>query len=177
MLKADLRARIERLGLQTRVKLVGPLPQAEVIREAHNAAVLAAPCVVGKDGDRDGLPNVIQEALALGTPVVSTDVTGIPEVVRDGETGLQVPQRDPAALAAALERLLVDPDLRVLLAESGRRLIEAEFNIRRNTERRRAMFRAAVAASGAPSRPGTVGPSQTQDGRENAPPVAVRETA
>jgi glycosyltransferase involved in cell wall biosynthesis len=143
-LEADLRAQVVRLGLQGSVELAGPLPQGEVIRQMQGAAVLAAPCVVGKDGDRDGLPNVIQEALALGTPVVTTDVTGIPEVVRDGETGLQVPQRDPEALAAALDRLLADADLRVRLAGAGRRLIEAEFDIRRNTERRRAMFRAAA---------------------------------
>jgi glycosyltransferase involved in cell wall biosynthesis len=148
-LRAELLAQAERLGLLGRVELVGPLPQAEVIREMHAAAVLAMPCVVGKDGDRDGLPNVIQEALALGTPVVTTDVTGIPEVVRDGQTGLQVPQRDPPALAAALDRLLADPDLRVRLAAGGRRLIEAEFDIRRNTEVRRALFRASVAATAA----------------------------
>jgi glycosyltransferase involved in cell wall biosynthesis len=142
-LEADLRAHIERLGLQGRVELTGPLPQREVIGEMRGACVLAAPCVVARDGDRDGLPNVIQEALALGTPVVSTDVTGIPEVVRDGETGLQVPQRDPPALAEALDRLLTDPRLRVELAAGARRLIEAEFDIRRNAERRRALFRAA----------------------------------
>src|SRR5262249_40026982 len=88
----ELQAQVERLGLHSRVELVGPLPQPEVIQEMRNAAVLAAPCVVDEDEDRDGLPNVIQEALALGTPVVSTDVAGIPEIVRDGETGLQVPQ-------------------------------------------------------------------------------------
>ena len=107
----------------------------------RNASVLAMPCIIGEDGDRDGLPNVIQEALALGTPVISTDVTGIPEVVRDGETGLQVPQKDPAALADALERLLGDPDLRVHLARQARLLIESEFDIRRNTARRRRLFR------------------------------------
>jgi glycosyltransferase involved in cell wall biosynthesis len=143
-LRAELQEQTECLGLGGRVELTGPLPQGEVIREMQQAAALAAPCIVAADGDRDGLPNVIQEALALGTPVVTTDVTGIPEVVRDGETGLQVPQRDPAALAAALARLLTDPDLRARLAAGGRRLIEAEFDIRRNTERRRAMFRAAV---------------------------------
>ncbi len=146
-LKGALQALSQRLGLGERVQLIGPRPQTEVIQEMHNAAVLAAPCIVGKDGDRDGLPNVIQEALALGTPVVSTDVTGIPEVVRDAETGLQVPQLDPGALAVALERLLSDSDLRVRLAAAGRRLIEAEFNIHRNTERRRAIFREAVAGA------------------------------
>jgi glycosyltransferase involved in cell wall biosynthesis len=142
-LEEELRARVDRHGLQGRVELVGPLPQCEVAREMQQAAALAMPCVVGGDGDRDGLPNVIQEALALGTPVVSTDVTGIPEVVRDGETGLQVPQRDPAALAAALGRLLADPQLRLRLTSGARRLIEAEFDINCNTEERRALFRSA----------------------------------
>jgi glycosyltransferase involved in cell wall biosynthesis len=131
-------------GLQDQVELVGPLPQEAVIKEMRGAAVLAAPCVVGADGDRDGLPNVIQEALALGTPVVSTAVTGIPDVVRHNDTGLLVPQQDPGALADALGQLLGDPALRVRLATSARRLIEEEFNIRRNTERRRRIFRAAV---------------------------------
>jgi glycosyltransferase involved in cell wall biosynthesis len=147
-LRPNLQEQIDRLGLQGRAKLVGPLPQGEVIDEMQRAAVLAMPCVVGADGDRDGLPNVIQEALALGTPVVTTDVTGIPEVVRDGDTGLQVPQRDPAALARAIDRLLADPDLRVRLAAGGRRLIAAEFDIHRNTERRRAMFRASLCPRG-----------------------------
>jgi glycosyltransferase involved in cell wall biosynthesis len=140
-LKPALRAQIDRLGLRNRVELMGPHPQGEIIKAIQGAAVLAMPCIIARDGDRDGLPNVIQEALALGTPVVSTDVTGIPEVVRDGETGLQVPQRDPAALASALEKLLLDSALRVRLATGARRLIEAEFDIRRNTERRRAIFR------------------------------------
>jgi glycosyltransferase involved in cell wall biosynthesis len=143
-LKDPLRDQVERLGLRGRVELTGPRPQSDIIKEVQGAAVVAAPCVVGKDGDRDGLPNVIQEALALGTPVVTTDVTGIPEVVRDGDTGLQVPQYSPAALAGAIERLLRDRDLRVHLAARGRRLIEAEFDIRRNTARRRALFQAAA---------------------------------
>ena len=99
--------------------------------------------MVGTDGDRDGLPNILFEAMALGTPCVSTDVTGIPEVVRDGETGLIVPQHDPEALAAALERLLTNPALRVQLATQARHLIEAEFDIRRNAARRRVLFQAA----------------------------------
>jgi colanic acid/amylovoran biosynthesis glycosyltransferase len=140
LLKHEIRTQVHRLKLESQVELVGPRPQSEVINEIQSAAVLAAPCIIGRDGDRDGLPNVIQEALALGTPVVSTDVTGIPEVIRNGQTGLIVPQRDPVALAAAIEQLLADPGLRVRLASNGRRLIEAEFDIRRNTERRRRIF-------------------------------------
>jgi glycosyltransferase involved in cell wall biosynthesis len=143
-LEGDLVAHISRLDLQNRVQLVGPVSQSEVVKEMHNAAVLAAPCIVADDGDRDGLPNVIQEALALGLPVVSTDVTGIPEVIQPDKTGLRVPQRDPEALAAAIEQLLEDPALRVRLAAEGRRLMEAEFDIRRNTLRRRAIFQSTL---------------------------------
>src|SRR5260370_10039263 len=146
-LRAALQEHIERCRLQDHVKLIGPRPQNEIAREMQAAAVLAVPCIVAEDGDRDGLPNVVQEALALGTPVISTDVTGIPEVVRDGERGLLVPQHDPPALAGALERLLADPELRVRLAEKARRFMETEFDIHRNTARRRAMFRLAVERS------------------------------
>jgi glycosyltransferase involved in cell wall biosynthesis len=142
----ELRARIDRLGLQDHVELTGPLPQGLVMKEIQSAAVLAAPCVVGADGDRDGLPNVIQEALALGTPVVSTDVAGIPEVVRDQDTGLIVPQHDPVPLADALDRLLTDAELRVFLAGRARELIEAEFDIGVTTARRRALFAATAPA-------------------------------
>ena len=81
--------------------------------------------------------------MALGTPCVSTDVTGIPEVLHDGDTGLMVPQRDPLSLANAIDRLLTDPGLRVRLATSARRLIESEFDIHQNAARRRAIFRQA----------------------------------
>jgi glycosyltransferase involved in cell wall biosynthesis len=142
-LQADLAGQISRLGLEGRVQLMGPMRQSEVVKEMQNAAVLAAPCVVANDGDRDGLPNVIQEALALGLPVVSTDVTGIPEVIQDDKTGIIVPQRDPHALAMAIERLLEDPALRVYLATEGRRLIEAEFDNRKTSQYRRTLYRAA----------------------------------
>ena len=138
--EVELRARIARLGLEDRVELLGPRPQRELVRLVQGAAVLATPCVVGADGNRDGLPTVLLEAMALGTPCVSTDVTGIPEVIRDAETGLMVPQWDPAALAAAIERLLEEPDLRVRLADRARRLVEAKFDVNRNAAQLREVF-------------------------------------
>jgi len=141
-----MRAQIARLGLEDRVELLGPRPQGELVRHVRDAAVFAAPCVVGADGNRDGLPTVLLEAMALGTPCVSTAVTGIPEVVRDGETGLMVPQRDPAALATAIGRLLAERDLRVRLAERARRLVEANFDVRRNAALLREVFYAACEA-------------------------------
>jgi colanic acid/amylovoran biosynthesis glycosyltransferase len=139
-LEVDLREQIERLGLQATVELLGPRPQDEIIPLVQSAAVFAAPCIVGADSNRDGLPTVLLEAMALGTPCVSTDVTGIPEVLHDGETGLMVPQHAPVALAAAIERLLDDAELRVRLAMPARALIEREFDVHRNAAHVRELF-------------------------------------
>jgi glycosyltransferase involved in cell wall biosynthesis len=139
-LAGDLDRQIDASGLSNRVELLGPRAQAEVATLVQKAAAFAAPCVIGGDGNRDGLPTVLLEAMALGTPCISTDVTGIPEVVRDQATGLQVPQRDPERLAEAIDRLLGDPALRVRLATAARRLIETEFDVHRNAARLRAVF-------------------------------------
>jgi len=139
-LEEQIRRQIADAGLTSTVQLLGPRPQREVIELTGGAAVFAAPCVVGADGNRDGLPTVLLEAMALGTPCVSTDVTGIPEVVRDGDTGVIVPQHDPAALAVALGRLLDDGAERERLATNARRLIEEEFDIHRNAARQRDLF-------------------------------------
>lgn len=144
-LEEQLRRQIGECGLTARVKLLGPRPQREVIELMGGAAVFAAPCVVGADGNRDGLPTVLLESMALGTPCVSTDVTGIPEVVRDGHTGVIVPQHDAASLAVALGRLLDDGSERERLATEARRLIEEEFDIHRNAARQREVFCSATA--------------------------------
>ncbi|MBA2389352.1 MAG: glycosyltransferase [Geodermatophilaceae bacterium] len=123
-----LRELITARGLTDVISLLGPLPQNQVRTLLAGSAVFAAPCVIGADGNRDGLPTVLLEAMALGTPCVSTDVTGIPEVLRDGETGLLVGQNDPADLALALDRLLGDPPLGVRLARNARDLVEADFD-------------------------------------------------
>jgi glycosyltransferase involved in cell wall biosynthesis len=153
--EANLRAQIAGAGLSGTVTLEGPRPQPEVFAAMRRAAVLACPCVVGRDGNRDGLPTVLIEAMALGTPCLGTDVTGIPEILRPEETGLIVREGDPVALADALARLLGDAALRRRLSESGRALVEREFDIRRNAAALRAVFarsvvgRAADAVKGA----------------------------
>ncbi|MCZ2262388.1 glycosyltransferase family 4 protein [Isoptericola sp. QY 916] len=131
--EAALRDRAAVLGLlrdgAEHVTFHGPLPQDGVRDVVARAAVFAAPCVLGADGNRDGLPTVLLEAMALGTPVVSTPVTGIPEAVRDGETGRLVPPGDAPALAAALGALLDDPGEAARLADGARARIEAEFDV------------------------------------------------
>jgi glycosyltransferase involved in cell wall biosynthesis len=146
-LEADLRGRIEQSGAGGMVRLIGPRPQAEVVRLVQEAAAFVAPCVLGEDGNRDGLPTVLLEAMALGTPVVSTDVTGIPEVLRDGETGLLVPQRNSTALAGAISRLIGDSTLRVRLADRARHLIEADFDVQDNAAQLREIFAGSAESS------------------------------
>jgi colanic acid/amylovoran biosynthesis glycosyltransferase len=139
-LYATLRAQISSLGLDRHVYLLGPLPQTELIHHIQNAATLVAPCVIGTDGNRDGLPTVLLEAMALGTPCISTDVTGIPEIVRHEITGLMAPQHDPSALSRAIEKLLLDGALRERLARNARELIEAEFDLNVTTRDLRSLF-------------------------------------
>ena len=105
---------------------------------------MVAPCVVGADGNRDGLPTVLIEAMALGVPVVATDVTGIPELVQDDRTGLLVPQRDPEAIARAVGRLLDDRAEAAALARAARATVEAEFDLRRNVGRLRSLLEEAA---------------------------------
>ena len=109
----------------------------------RDAAVFAAPCVVGADGNRDGLPTVLLEAMAVGTPCVATDVTGIPEVVQHEKTGLLTGQHDANGLAEALARLLDAADERVALARRARQLIEREFDVVPNSGRLREIFKHA----------------------------------
>lgn len=138
--ETDLRTRVAEAGLDGVITLTGPLPQREVKRRMSRAAALAVPCVVGADANQDGLPTVLLEAMALGTPCVSTDVTGIPEVLEDGVTGRMVPQHDGIALADALHRLLARPTERVALAERARRRIEEDFDVHRNAAALRSVF-------------------------------------
>jgi glycosyltransferase involved in cell wall biosynthesis len=139
-LELSLHALVQRHGLQGRVHLLGPRPRNEVIDHIRSAAVLAAPCVVAEDGDRDGMPTVLLEAMALGTPCVATDVTAIPELLAPGGAGVVVPAHAPWELAAMLERLLTDPAVRVRIATQARRRVEAEFDVRRTAEDLRALF-------------------------------------
>ena len=138
--EGELRALIEALGMAPWVELAGPLPREALLKLYPRASVLVAPCVVGADGNRDGLPTVLIEAMALGVPVVATPVTGIPELVEHEHTGLLVPERDPATLAAAIRRVLTDRDDARALAAAARRRVERDFDLRTNVARLRELL-------------------------------------
>ena len=123
-LQADIAAR----GLVGSVALVGSMTHAQLIEQFAAADVFALASHVTEDGDRDGIPNVVAEAMAIGVPVVASNVSGIPEVVMHDETGLLAPPRDPAALADAIERLLGNLALARRLAEAARTRLETCFN-------------------------------------------------
>lgn len=139
-LEPDLQAQFKELDLGDCVKLCGPMSQSDVKQKIRQARLLAAPCIHAGNDDRDGLPTILLEAMALGTPCISTPVTGIPEVLRHEETGLMVAERNEVALADACERLLADQHLRADLMLNGRRLIEENFDIDKNTTKIRAFF-------------------------------------
>ncbi len=132
-LRESLKARAQGHGLEGFVEFTGPLAREVVRKEVCDASMLAAPCVVGDDGNRDGLPTVLLEAMALGTPCVSTPVTGIPEILHDGETGLLVAERSAEELAQAMLKLMHDRDLASQITRNARSLVEREFDIHRNT--------------------------------------------
>jgi glycosyltransferase involved in cell wall biosynthesis len=110
------------------VSFLGPLTQPGLFAEYQRATVFALPCRVLEDGDRDGIPNVLREAMACGLPVVTTGVSGITELVRNGENGLIVEPDRPVELADALHRLIKDPELAFRLAERGRTTISERFD-------------------------------------------------
>ena len=123
-----LRAKIAELGLGDRVQILGQMSQAELFDEYRHASAFCLPCRVMDDGDRDGIPNVLAEAMACGVPVVTTPISGIPELIEDGVNGLLVPSDAPDALADALSRLRDTPELVERISQAGRASVLREFD-------------------------------------------------
>jgi glycosyltransferase involved in cell wall biosynthesis len=144
ILRSQLESLIKRWKLKKHVFLLGPHSQLEVLERYQSAHLYVLPCIVGSDGNREGLPVSIVEALACGLPVVATPLTGIPEAVRDGFNGLIVPPGDPRSLAGAIERLIHDRELYERLRANARRSVAPQFDRRRTAAQLHALLEGSV---------------------------------
>jgi glycosyltransferase involved in cell wall biosynthesis len=136
----ELRDLVESLDLSNEVRLLGPLPHSETLALAARASVAALACRALPDGARDGIPVSLMESMAMGIPVVSTRVSGIPELVQDGQNGVLVDQDDPAAFADALAQVLLDEEWRKVLGPAARRTVERQFDLAKTTGRMRSLL-------------------------------------
>ena len=142
--EASLRNQIRARGLEERVKLRGACLQDEVITAYLEHDVFVLSSIVVSDGDRDGIPVVLMEAGAMGLPLVSTTVSGIPELVRHRQNGLLVTPGSSVALAEAIADLALDPVKRNLLGRNARSLVEAQFNIETNSAELMGLFQHTI---------------------------------
>jgi len=134
-LRNELETLIEKLGVGSQVKLLGWQEQDKIAELMDKADILLAPSVTSKDGDQEGIPVVIMEALAKGLPVLSTWHSGIPELVQDGKSGFLVPERDVDALAERLEYLIEHPEIWPEMGRAGRKFVEEHYNIDKLNDR------------------------------------------
>jgi colanic acid/amylovoran biosynthesis glycosyltransferase len=134
-LKNKLQALIGELEVGDSVRLVGWKSQDKVAALLENSHILLAPSVTTDGGDEEGIPGVIMEAFAHGLPVVSTVHAGIPEIVKDGESGFLVPERDIDTLTEKLLALTEEPSLRSRMGRQGREFVGGHCNIERLNDR------------------------------------------
>lgn len=150
-LQSVIGKQIESAGLLNEVKLLGARTYPEVIRELREADVVVLPTAPTAKGKREGIPNVLKEAMACGLPVVASSVGGIPELVEHKHSGILVLPRDPIGLAAALHELYVNPGLGSELGRAGRAKIVREFNLKVSTTKRAKLLLKSINGESDPS--------------------------
>jgi glycosyltransferase involved in cell wall biosynthesis len=139
-LMSKVKRQIQQAGLQDAIHLLGAHAYPEVIQELRQADVVALPTAPTADGKREGIPNVLKEAMACGLPVLASAVGGIPELVEHEHTGILLRPRDAVSLADALQRLSTDRALCERLGEAAREKVAREFNLRTSTAQRTKLF-------------------------------------
>lgn len=131
-LEERLRSLRRTLDLEKEVSMPGIINHDQLPQLLASHDIFTAPCVIDFSGKRDGIPNTVIEALASGMPVVASDINALPEVVRNGQTGLLVPQKDPAALADAIIWLKDYPEEAIIMGENGAKLVAEMFDPQKN---------------------------------------------
>ncbi|MFO7539265.1 MAG: glycosyltransferase family 4 protein [Chloroflexota bacterium] len=132
---------IKQLDLQGQVQLLGPLPQEEVAALLPTATCYVQPSVIMPDGKMEGIPVSLMEALACTVPVVATNLSGVPELVQDGQTGVLVPPADAEALALALQGVYESPEVAFATAVAGRKLVLKAFRLQHNVAELASLFK------------------------------------
>ena len=162
--RARLVRRSSEEGLKDRVHFHGQRTRNEIAQLLRNADIVVAPSVPTKDGRREGIPVALMEAMASGVPVVASGISGIPELIEEGRSGLLVPPRDAFALAQALE-VLASPRLREQISREGRKKVEKEFDLHKNAATLAQRFVESCSSSAKQPHAGVVG-LDTVKGRE-----------
>jgi glycosyltransferase involved in cell wall biosynthesis len=140
---AGLKAQAERADVADRIHWRGALDQTEVLSAYRTSDIFALACRITSDGDRDGLPNVLVEASSQGLVCVSTSISGVPELLTDGENGFMTPPEDPGALAEVLERAIRNPSLRHRLGAAAEHKVRSRFNFHTSIAQLSALFERA----------------------------------
>jgi glycosyltransferase involved in cell wall biosynthesis len=138
------RHRLQKIAQGDWLIWLGQIANSKVPGLLQNADVMALPCREDANGDKDGIPVVLMEAMAGGTPVISGDLPAIRELITDGQDGLLVQGNNPGLLADKLAMLWKDPDLRIRLAEAGRKKVETEFSLDANLDRLERRFNGSL---------------------------------
>ena len=146
-LRADLETLAREVNPSVTVRFAGWLHQAEVAATLERAHLLIAPSATSADGDQEGTPTAILEAMAAGLPVVSTWHSGIPELVQDGVSGRLVPERDAASLSVAIEELVRTPEMWIPIGRAGRARVEERHNIHKLNDELVRIYEGIVAHS------------------------------
>lgn len=115
-------------NLTKKIKLTGSMPQSDVYEELRKTTMFCLPCRILENGDRDGIPNVMMEAMSCGLPVVTTNISGIPEIIRNGENGIMVNPEDAIALADAMQKIHEDKDFAMRLSKAAKETVKEKFD-------------------------------------------------
>ncbi len=139
-LAESLKEQATGLGLEDRISWLGSQSQSTVLEHYRNSDMFVLPCRIAKDGDRDGLPNVLVEAQSQALACISTPISGVPELINSDQRGVLVPPDDAVALAGAIERLCRNPALRDQLGQAGEERVRAAFDYNAGLNQLNALF-------------------------------------
>lgn len=143
-LMSDLKTEVKQLGIGSHVNFRGFMKNDEIINQLYKHDILIVPSVQAKDGDREGMPQTTVEGMATGIPVIASDHAGLPELVIHNETGLQVPEKDPAAIGNAIKKLVRRPELVKSLSLKGRLKVEEEHDITKQAKKTEGLYKKMI---------------------------------